>query len=239
MIPVLLIDDHPLVAHGLSAGLASEGVDVRPVGAPTGPQLPELLDRHRPVLVLLDLHLGDGRSGFDLLPTIVARPVPVLVLTATDDDLDLARALADGARGFVRKTAPFAQFVAAITTTLGGGSPQSVDERRELLSALSAHRSSRREHEDRFASLTAKEREVLVALCGGSAPAEIAAEQFVSLTTVRTHIRAIHRKLDVRSQAEATSYARAAGWDTGPARHGDVRRRSSPPTRFSSPVTTR
>jgi DNA-binding NarL/FixJ family response regulator len=206
-VPVVIVDDHALIAGALAVALCAEGVSAS-VMAPevvTG-----RLDEPAPPggLVLLDLDLGDGRDGAELVPRLRRAGWRVLLVTGSADEVRVAMAVAAGAVGRVAKSAPFDQLVTTVVHVAEGRSLLADDER-DRLRGLAA--SAAREREDllaRFAQLTPRERQIADLLGNGRRPAAIAAEFVVSVATVRTQIRSILAKLEVTSQLEVAALAR-------------------------------
>jgi DNA-binding NarL/FixJ family response regulator len=90
-------------------------------------------------------------------------------------------------------------------------------QRQELLAALRQQRAADRERLEVFERLTPREAKVLAALMDGKSAEQIATETYVSITTVRTHIRSTLSKLAVNSQLAAVALARRAGWQASSA----------------------
>lgn len=214
MTRVLIIEDHRIVALGLELGLRSEGFEVRSTdGYPA--DLAGVLAGFPPEVVLLDIHLAQGRSGIGLIPALRAPGRAVLVLTAETDPTILARALEAGADAVFYKTMAFSQVIREIRAISGGQSSEA-DQRR--LQVLSDARAAAREKALRlapFAQLTPREEQVLAMLVDGVQAADIAEGCYVSLATVRSQIRGILTKLGVGSQLAAVAAAVKAAW--GPA----------------------
>lgn len=203
---ILIIDDHALMAQVLQLGLASRGFecDVATVGPP------QEVCRHaragNPDLVLLDLNLGTF-DGIELIPVLRASGMKILVVTASTNTPRLASALALGTEGWVSKTEPFEQLLGAVVHVLDGGALLSPERRRALCAIGRRRLTVERDVRARMARLTAREREVLLALCGGETAPEIACARHVSVTTIRSHVQAVLSKLGVSTQLAAVSMA--------------------------------
>lgn len=212
--PILLVDDHELLAEGLAVALRASGHDV--VVAPSGASDDDILglaDAHHPRLVLLDLQLDHGRSGLGLIGPLLERDAPALVLTGVTDRVELAECLQAGAIGVAPKTQRFEGLLEVVERVLAGEPAMVPGERDELLAEFRTTMAGRREKMAPFAALTTREREVLGLLLEGLSAEAIAERTFVSLATVRSHIRSILVKLGVGSQLAAVAMARRAGWD--------------------------
>jgi two-component system, NarL family, nitrate/nitrite response regulator NarL len=220
---VLLVDDHCVLADAMAMALRLQGFteveQVRPDG--DGGDVLAAVERHGPEVVLLDLNLGGERSALPLIRPLVDRGSCVLVLTASDDRSQLARCLEEGAAGVFDKAIPLEDLVAHIRDAALGRAVLRPEARDALLSALREERAEQDHRLGPFRRLTAREAEVLAALCRGMTAEVIATEQFVSVGTVRSHIKSILSKLGVNSQLAAAALARHAGWDQagGGSRH--------------------
>jgi DNA-binding NarL/FixJ family response regulator len=214
---LLLVDDHELLAEGLAASLRASGHDV--AVAPTAAsdeQVLALAADHKPDLVLLDLQLDHGRSGIDLIGPLRELGAPALILTGVTDRVHLAECLLAGAIGVAEKAQRFSDLLDIVERVLAGGSAMAPGEREELLSDFRSAMSARKEQLAPFRSLTAREQEVLGLLMEGVAAEAVAEKTFVSIATVRSHIRSILTKLGVSSQLAAVALARKAGWEPTP-----------------------
>jgi len=213
---VLIVDDHSLVAVGLRLALRARGWDVE---VADGPTVDAVLDRARdfaPGCILLDLHLGELGNGRDLIAPLRDTCPAVVMLTGETDRLLLAGCVEAGADGWISKGAFLDDVVASVEDAVAGRPLVGVVQRQELLDDLRVHRASLERSRSPFESLTPREQRVLGALVEGLSGEEIARAQFVAVTTVRSQVQAILRKLGVRSQLAAVATATRAGW-TAPA----------------------
>lgn len=163
-------------------------------------------------VVLLDLHLSAHTTSIPMIAPLVERGVKVLMLTASHEPYLLAECLEAGAAGIFDKTQSFPRLVEFIEDAALGHSVLSPAARNALLAALREHRADEHARALPFQTLSAREAEVLKLMTEGVAADEIAATLFVSLATVRTHVRSILRKLGVNSQLAAVVLAERAGW---------------------------
>lgn len=203
--PVLVIDDHAIVATSLVLALRGHGLDARRCTVTSEDAVLADAATGRPGLALLDMELGLDVDGADLVVPLRAAGWQVLVVTGSGDRARVAAAVVAGAVGWISKTAPFEELVAAALTAAKGRSTLSERDRGELL-ALHRADGARVRLLDR---LTTREREVLDRLVAGQRAARIAEESFVSVATVRSQIRSILTKLQVGSQLEAVALARS------------------------------
>ena len=212
MTSVLIIDDHALIAQGLTFALRAEGFEVHVCHEPD-PELVLALARvHRPGLALVDLQFRAGAHDGLALIAPLETTTTVLVLTGVTDCAVLGACLDAGAAGVVSKGEPFDHLLDRIRAVLQGEPAHSLREREELLAAHRGRRDADRQRLAVFDSLSPREREVLDYLAHGYSAEAIAKQAVVSLPTVRTHIQAILRKLDVNSQLAAVACVHEAGW---------------------------
>lgn len=199
---VMLIDDHPVVRAGLRAIIEARGFTV--VGeASTGEESLAMASALKPDVVLCDLRLGDGMDGVQT--TTALRRMPdapaVLILTTFDHDAQIIRAIEAGAAGYLLKDVDNDTIFRAIVDAASGAMVLTPGGDERLIAALRAPR----------IELTEREREVLILLDAGAANKEIAAQLFISESTVKTHVVHLLEKLSVASRSAAASEARRLG----------------------------
>lgn len=201
-ITVVIVEDHSVVREGTRELLERE-VGIEVVGeARTAAEAVMLAHSLVPALMVVDVELPD-ESGVEVVRKVVAAGLPVrcLMLSAHDDSVFVAEALAAGAAGYLLKTVTAAELVAAMRAVVLGAVV--VDE---ALSRRLAGRYSQPE-EQLAAALTSREIDVVRALARGCANKEIATELGIGLRTVESYVSALLAKLGVRSRTEATLYA--------------------------------
>lgn len=212
---VMLVEDHRLLADSLSVALRGHGVRTAVARIDDAATLLADVRAHRPDLVLLDLDLGPGLDGEGLVAALRGLGAEVLVLTGTSDLSRAGSAIEAGALGHLDKAEPFSVVLAAVLGAARGEAGGLWQSRHRGLTALQQRRSgearSAAELGD-FARLSAREGEVLAALCEGSSVEVIAAQRVVSTTTVRSQVRAVLTKLGVSSQLAAVARANRTGW---------------------------
>jgi DNA-binding NarL/FixJ family response regulator len=198
-IRVLIVDDDALVRSGLK--LMLDGSDrVRVVGeAEDGAEVLAAIDAHHPDVVLMDLRMPkvDGIAAMRLLHQ-QPKPPQVLVLTTFDADEHVLQALRAGAAGFLLKDTPPAEIVRAIELVAAGDGILSPVVARRLIAhvAADAQTESRRDRaRARLRELSEREREVAMAIGEGKANADIAAELYMSVATVKAHVTRLLGKL--------------------------------------------
>jgi DNA-binding NarL/FixJ family response regulator len=207
---VLLADDHDLLRQGLAAILGADP-DIEVVGeCVDGPGAVRRATLVRPDVVLMDVEMpgGDGISATQQL--LAAHPAGrVMVLTTFDLDDYVLGALRAGASGFLLKTTPPDQLVAAVKACAAGETtfgPSVVDR---LVRSYLDHAGT--PAPPGLADLTAREREVLVAMAHGLSNTEIGQRLYLAETTVKTHVTRVLAKLGVRDRVQAVVVAHRSG----------------------------
>ncbi|MBX6748955.1 MAG: response regulator transcription factor [Micromonosporaceae bacterium] len=210
MISVLLVDDDALVRSGLRALIDAEP-DLTVVGeAANGRDGVELARRLRPDVVVMDIRMPvrDGTSATrEIVSWAPPRPY-VLVLTTFDLDDVVDDAIAAGADGFLLKRSTPEDLVAGIRTVASGDALLSPAVTRRLFQ-LHARRQTGAVP---AVQLTEREADVLRALAMGLSTVDIARSMYVTTETVRTHIKHILTKLDVRDRTQAVVWAYRSGF---------------------------
>lgn len=213
LIQLLVVDDHNLFRRGLIALLKQDGrFDVVGEAADLGQAL-RSAGQIEPDLVLLDNHLPGvrGIDGIGALKQAFAR-ARILMLTVSENEEDLAAAMQAGADGYLLKTVESDQLCQAIVRVLAGEpviSPemmtkfvaafrtkQMVTSRQEVLSPIADTRPSLEN------ALSAREREILLLVAHGDSNKLIARQLDIAETTVKVHVQAILRKLQLTSQCK-------------------------------------
>lgn len=195
---ILIADDHPLMRAALASALAVLGPDVQFVEAANHTEtLARLAAAPAPDLVLLDLRMP-GTSGLDGVREVRTRApqVPLAVVSAEQDAATIRGLLAMGVSGFIPKTDSPAVIASAVRLILAGG----VYVPPQLVAAAHSPASVNGEAS---AGLTARQMDVLRLLARGWSNKAIARELGVSEGTVKVHLLAVFRALDVRNRTAA------------------------------------
>jgi DNA-binding NarL/FixJ family response regulator len=213
VIRVLLADDDGLVRSGLRALLSAED-DIMVVGeAANGREAVNRARELEPDVVLMDVRMPQV-DGVTAVREIVSWPRRPRVLVVTTFDLDevVDDALDAGADGFLLKRATPEQLIDGIRTVFSGDALVSPTVTRRLLAAHAGRRPPDHERLTLATPLTERETAVLRALAEGLSNAEIAATIWVSPETVKTHIKSILSKLEVRDRTQAVVWAYRTGF---------------------------
>ncbi len=202
---LLLIDDHPIMRHGLAQLIRSEpGLDVCAEAGNAKDGL-TAVDQHRPDLVVIDLTLPD-KNGLELLKDIQAMHPGTLclVLSMHDEDMYGERALRAGARGYIMKEVAADNLVTAVRKVLSGGIYVSDAMASRMLEQVTGQRARQAGGID---LLTDRELEVLEMIGQGVATKNIAAKLCISARTVEAHRAHIKEKLGISDGAALARYA--------------------------------
>jgi DNA-binding NarL/FixJ family response regulator len=205
VIRILLVDDDALVRAGLTMILSGTD-DLRVVGeAADGSEVLAAVSAHAPDVVLMDIRMPrlDGLAATELLRGRQNAP-EVIVLTTFDADEYVLRALRAGAGGFLLKDTPPAEIVRAVRTVAAGDPMLSPTVTRQLISHVAeAGPDSRRAKADELLGrLSPRELEVARAVGRGASNAEIGAELYMSLATVKAHVSRILTRLDLNNRVQ-------------------------------------
>jgi len=214
-IRVLLVDDDALVRSGLKMMLAgANGVEV--VGeVEDGRGVLAAVDVHHPDVVLMDIRMPelDGIAATRLLRQQPRAPA-VLVLTTFDADELVVRALRAGAAGFLLKDTPPAEIVHSIELVHAGDGTLSPAVARRLIAMVAGDSDAGDRADDarqRLALLSPREHEVASGVGRGLTNAEIAAELYMSVATVKAHVSRLLTKLGVENRVQIALLVQESG----------------------------
>jgi DNA-binding NarL/FixJ family response regulator len=213
VIGVLLVDDDPLVRSALGLMLGGQP-DVRVVGeAADGRAGIEEARRLRPDVILMDIRMP-VLDGLAATIELLAAPEPphVIVLTTFDADDYVLRALAAGADGFLLKDTPPPEILEAIRRVADGDPMLSPSVTRSLIKQVAPPDSSRTSRaQERLEALTERERDVALGVGRGLSNAEVAAELYLSVPTVKAHVSRLFDKLGVGNRVQIAIVVHDAG----------------------------
>jgi DNA-binding NarL/FixJ family response regulator len=193
---IVIVDDHAVVRHGLQSAIQSHGYEVVAVAGSIN-EAKSFMAQTNPDAIIVDINLPDG-SGYDLVSWArkVSPTIAIVVLTLNDNADYVRAAKSAGANAFIVKSAPLSDLLAALDLALGSQSLFSS----KSVSPLAID-----------SGLSAREIDVLQLINVGSSNGAIARNLFISVSTVKTHVSSILRKLDAGNRVQALKIARARG----------------------------
>ncbi|WP_179834932.1 response regulator [Actinomadura citrea] len=209
---VLIVDDDALVRAGLSMMLDGTGGITVAGEAADGDEVPAAADAHAPDVVLMDLRMPRV-DGITATRRLRERPNPpeVIVLTTFDSDENILHALRAGASGFLLKDTPPDQIVRAVRQVAAGDPILSPRITRRLMDRAAVEAGAYQRARAALARLSPREHEVVLAIAHGRSNADIAAELFMSVATVKAHVSSVLTKLDLDNRTQIALLAHDAG----------------------------
>jgi DNA-binding NarL/FixJ family response regulator len=199
-IRVAIVEDNDKIRGGLAGIIdGSDGFECS-AAYESAEEALRLLPAYKPDVVLMDIQLPK-MSGIECVEKLKAHipDIQVMMLTVYEDDEKVFKSILAGASGYILKRTPPAELLEAIRELHEGGSPMSDQIARKVVQAFQQMGTSSKETEN----LSEREMEILSYLAKGYHDKEIADKLFLSIKTVRTHLRNIYKKLHVRSRTEA------------------------------------
>jgi DNA-binding NarL/FixJ family response regulator len=204
---VLVVDDHPLFRDALQLAISKAAPEAEIIEAGSLAEAMDIARSDRDLdLVLLDLMMPDNRGFAGLAALHAERPqTPIIVVSAADPASVAGRARAYGAIGFVSKAAKLEDIAQAVRQGLDGASRLAAEAPAPVSSGADTDISRR------IASLTPAQLKVMLGLLEGRLNKQIAFDMAISEATVKAHMTAVFRKLNVRNRTQAVLAARALG----------------------------
>jgi DNA-binding NarL/FixJ family response regulator len=204
MVKVLIYEDNPQLREGLTM-LIDGSEDFKVLAAYKNcMNAVDEVEAFNPDVVLMDIDMP-GRTGIEALKLIreVNPHVKILMLTVFDDNKNVFEAIRSGANGYILKKTPPSRLLEYIGEAASGGAPMTASIASQVLRMFSeVHRASNDDY-----NLSDREKQVLQLLVNGYSYKMIAAEMFIAIDTVRSHIKKIYEKLHVNSKSEAVAKA--------------------------------
>ncbi|WJG11133.1 response regulator transcription factor [Aliiglaciecola sp. LCG003] len=201
MVKILIADDHPLFREALSGALEPffEGAEV--IESDNLESTLSMLEMHSDInLVLLDLNMPGCENYYGLIRVTEDFPeVPVVVISASDSAHTISQTIGLGAKAFISKASVVATISDAIQTVLDGGTWVPLD----LKDKIDSISQEQRDSANKVALLTPKQFQVLKFLQAGQLNKQIAYELGVTEATIKAHISAIFKKLEVNTRTQA------------------------------------
>lgn len=165
--------------------------------------------KFQPDVILMDIDMPGGVNGIDAVRKVreFNAGTQIIMLTVFDDTKTVLDAISSGASGYLLKKNLSEKLFDAINEVLSGGAPMSPNVARMVIASMQKKPLG----EDNKYQLTGREREILLTLSQGTSYKGIAEQYFISLDTVRSHIKNIYQKMQVHNQLEAVAKARNEG----------------------------
>lgn len=202
-ISVVIVEDDTQIRAGISVLIQStEGFELKGAFGDCKSALKNLEDI-LPEVFLMDISMP-GLSGIDCTAKIKSTypSSNIIMLTVYEDDAQIFDSLRAGASGYILKRTPLDQILEAIKDVQSGGAPMTPSIAKRVLSFFNSAGNKLKEY-----NLTQRENEILNELVNGLSYKKIAETLFISLDTVRSHIKNIYQKLQVSSKSEAVAKA--------------------------------
>lgn len=212
MIRVLVADDDDLMRAGLAQLLLADPNIEIAGSAATGRQAVERAHQLRPDVVLMDVRMPDldGVSATREIATALPE-AKVVILTTFEEDDYIFGGLRAGASGFLLKRTPPEELIAAVRTVAAGDSLLSPSVTRRVIDRMAQQPTPDLRSQAKLDDLTPREREVLALIARGMSNREIAGALTVEESTIRTHVKRILMKLDLRDRVQAVMFAYETG----------------------------
>ncbi len=202
VIEIFLVEDHADFRKSLQLMLNDESA-FHCISFSKAEDAMQAFDGHTPDVVIMDINLP-GMSGIECTRWVKLHypSTQIMMFTVYEDDAKIFDALQAGASGYLLKRATIEEIQQAILDLHSGGSPMTPNIARRVVASFSSSLSAAKDY-----SLSTREIQILDLLAQGRRIKEIPDELFISINTVRTHIRNIYEKLQVQSKIEAINKA--------------------------------
>lgn len=201
---IIIIEDNKDIREGFSESLSSiDKYDVVNLYACCEDALANL-EEDQPDIVLMDIELPgmNGITGTAKIKKLLPECI-VLIITVLEDSEKVFQSLCAGAGGYIIKNSNLDIIAQTIDEALAGGAPMSLSIAKMVVESFQQQQDT---------PLTERETEVLQSIAEGKSYSKIALDLFVSKETVRSHIKNIYRKLEVRNKADALKIANTNNW---------------------------
>jgi two-component system NarL family response regulator len=212
MIKVILTDDHHLFREGLSRILTdSPGIDLIAVAA-SGEETQKLVSKQVPDIILMDVNMP-GMGGIEATRQLhdTHPEIKILILTVSEEDEDLFKAIRAGAKGYILKNSSSRDLIEAIHRVNAGEAVINPSMAVKLLDEFAVLSATGQHHKPKATpeqeSLTEREKQVLKCVAQGLSNKEIGEKLSISPHTAKAHLRSILEKLHLRGRVEAAAWA--------------------------------
>jgi len=205
-IRVMLVDDHILFRKGIEALLTSHD-DFEVVGeASNGKEAVEKVGACQPdvILMYIDMPVCSGLNAVKMIHSEMSN-IPIVMLTVSDDDQDLFKAIKNGAKGYLLKNLEPKELYEMLLGVLRGEAPLTGIMAAKILQELRTPQSTGEGEVEE--TLTERERDVLKLIAEGMSNKEIAEQLCITENTVKVHVRTTLEKLQLRNRVQAAVYA--------------------------------
>jgi DNA-binding NarL/FixJ family response regulator len=205
MIKVLLYEDNPQLREGLTMLIdGSDGFCIM-AAYKNCDNVKDEVEAWKPDVILMDIDMP-GTNGIEGLKLIRStnHEVKILMLTVFDDNKNVFEAIRNGANGYILKKTPPSKLLEYIQEAASGGAPMTASIATQVLKMFSQVNVDKQSEDY---NLSDREKQVLQLLVDGYSYKMIASEMFISIDTVRSHIKKIYEKLHVNSKSEAVAKA--------------------------------
>jgi DNA-binding NarL/FixJ family response regulator len=205
MIKVIIYEDNPQLREGLTLLInGTDGFEVLSAYKNCD-EIEAQVEVWKPDVILMDIDMP-GTNGIDGLKRLrkLNDEVKVLMLTVFDDNKNVFEAVKSGANGYLLKKTPPSKLLDYIQEAHTGGAPMTASVASQVLNMF-AH--MHKDHKNEEYDLSEREKEVLQFLVKGFSYKMIASDMYISIDTVRSHIKKIYEKLHVNSKSEAVAKA--------------------------------
>jgi len=202
-ISLVIAEDDDLIREGISALINSTSGFILMGKYSDGSSLLKEINNLLPDVYLMDISMP-GMSGIECTAKIksIYPDAKIIMLTVYEDDIRIFDSLRAGASGYILKRAPLEEIISAIKEVYAGGAPMTPSIAKRVLNFFNESGKKTVEY-----NLTTREKEILQELTNGLSYKKIAETLFISLDTVRSHIKNIYHKLHVSSKSEAVAKA--------------------------------
>jgi DNA-binding NarL/FixJ family response regulator len=203
---VAIVEDNNDIRLALEQIIAYSGDYILAGSCATGEEAMEKLPLLKPKVVLMDIGLGDGMNGIEVVRALKSRNPEILFMMCTiyEEDEKIFEALRAGASGYILKKTPPAKLLEGITELIQGGAPMSSQIASKVVAAFQ-NKPVTTSSGSSLEILSKRERAILEMLSTGLLYKEISEKLFISTETVRKHVYHIYEKLHVSNRVEAVN----------------------------------